>query len=95
MREDRCSENIELAQKLNLLACKYIDENDLDSAIEKLTEALRLAPGLAEPHTNLGVLLLSAVKSGLETPPTIIPSLYDNITLFVGRVEERNPTFYS
>lgn len=61
MRGDRCSENIELARELNLLACEDIDENDLDSAIEKLTEAIRLAPGLVEPYTNLGVLLLSAV----------------------------------
>ncbi len=60
MRGDRCSENIELARELNLSACEYIDENDLDSAIEKLTETIRLAPNLAEPHTNLGVLLLSA-----------------------------------
>lgn len=57
MRGARCSENIELARELNLLACEDIDENDLNSAIEKLTEAIRLAPSLAEPYTNLGVLL--------------------------------------
>lgn len=63
MEGDRYSENIELARELNLLACDEIDEDDLDSAIEKLTEAIRLAPNLAEPYTNLGVLLFKFFKT--------------------------------
>ena len=47
---------IDVAKELNRVACGYIDEGDLDSAEEKLKEAIRLTPKLAEPYTNLGVL---------------------------------------
>ncbi len=49
--------DIEKARELNLMACEDIDEGYLDSAEEQLTEAIPLASNLAEPHTNLGVLL--------------------------------------
>lgn len=49
--------DIDKARKLNRMACEDIDKGELDFAAEKLTEAIRLAPNLAEPHTNLGVSL--------------------------------------
>ena len=54
--ENNTVNDIDKARNLNRMACEYIDEDDLDSAEEKLTEAIRLAPKLAERYTNLGVL---------------------------------------
>lgn len=40
---------IDKARKLNRVACENMDEGDLDSVAGKLTEAISLAPNLAEP----------------------------------------------
>ena len=59
--DDYCKKNsmtdpIERARKLNRRASDDIDHGRLDAAKVALNEAIRLAPDLAAPHTNLGVL---------------------------------------
>ena len=49
--------DIAKVREMYRVACEYIDEGDLDSAEEKLIEVISLTPNLAEPYTNLGVLL--------------------------------------
>ena len=50
------TENIERARKLNRQASDDIDHGRLEAAKVALNEAIRLAPDLAAPYTNLGVL---------------------------------------
>lgn len=47
---------IERARELNRLACENISHGEIESACEKLLDAIRIAPNWAAPHTNLGVL---------------------------------------
>ena len=49
-------EHIERARKLNHQASDDLDHGRLEAAKAALNEAIRLAPDLAAPHTNLGVL---------------------------------------
>lgn len=56
MKGDRRSENIERARELNRSACDNISDGNLEIVQENLIEAIRIAPNLAAPHTNLGVL---------------------------------------
>ena len=55
MRGDHHSENIERARELNRIACEYIFNGNLEITRKNLIEAIRIAPNLAAPHTNLGV----------------------------------------
>ena len=50
------TEHIERAQALNRQAYDDIDQGQLDAAKDALSEAIRLAPDLAAPYTNLGAL---------------------------------------
>lgn len=50
------AEHIEHARKLNRQASDDIAHGRLETAKTALNEAIRLAPDLAAPHTNLGVL---------------------------------------
>ncbi|MCE2403288.1 hypothetical protein J4G08_20725 [Candidatus Poribacteria bacterium] len=56
MEENHHAESLEHARKLNRLACKQISDGNLEEAKENLIEAIHIAPNLAAPHTNLGVL---------------------------------------
>ena len=50
------ADHIERARALNRQACEYIDQGQLDTAKDALNKAIRLAPDLAAPHTNLAAL---------------------------------------
>ena len=50
------TDHIERARKLNRQASDDIDHGRLEAAKIALKEAIRLAPDLAAPHTNLGIL---------------------------------------
>ena len=51
-----------------------------DLAITRLTEATRLAPGYAEAHNNLGILLLEQRKVDQAIPGSSAPSALSRIT---------------
>ena len=50
------TEHIERARTLNRQACDDVDHGRLDAAKVALNKAIRLAPDLAAPYTNLGIL---------------------------------------
>ena len=50
------TEHIERARELNRQAYDDIDHGRLEEAKVALNKAIRLAPDLAAPHTNLGAL---------------------------------------
>ena len=53
------AEHIENARALNRQACDDINQGQLDAAKDALNEAIRLAPDLAAPHTNLSIVTRS------------------------------------
>ena len=54
--EDSMTEHIERARELNRQAYDDIDHGRLEAAKVAVNKAIRLAPDLAAPHTNLGAL---------------------------------------
>ena len=50
------ADHIERARALNRQACENINQGQLDTARAALNEAIRLAPDLSAPYTNLGAL---------------------------------------
>ena len=55
-KQNSMTDHIERARKLNRQASDDIDHGRLEAAKVALNEAIRLAPDLAAPDTNLGVL---------------------------------------
>ena len=69
-------EFIERARALNRQASDDIDHGRLDAAKVGLNEAIRLAPELAAPHTNLSIVttnLKNIDLANLQTVPVGAP----------------------